>query len=120
MTIGKVKWFNNAKGYGFILRDGSEEDLFAHFSSIQMEGYRTLKAGQNVEFEIAEGPKGLCAINIGPIDIEKSADSSPNDDSKTQDNVSVSVQSVDLDGDPNPVIKEMAIEDIPEEINEAG
>jgi CspA family cold shock protein len=64
MAIGTVKWFNNAKGYGFILPDGGGDDLFAHFSSIQMEGYKTLKAGQAVCFEIIEGPKGLQATNI--------------------------------------------------------
>lgn len=64
MAIGTVKWFNNAKGYGFILPDGGGEDLFAHYSSIQMNGYKTLKAGQPVEFEIIEGPKGLQATNI--------------------------------------------------------
>jgi CspA family cold shock protein len=65
MVSGKVKWFNNAKGYGFILADGrDDEDLFAHFSAIQMEGYKTLKAGQVVCFDIIQGPKGLHAINI--------------------------------------------------------
>jgi CspA family cold shock protein len=64
MAFGTVKWFNNAKGYGFILPEGGGDDLFAHYSSIQMEGYKTLKAGQPVEFEIVEGPKGLQATNI--------------------------------------------------------
>lgn len=64
MATGKVKWFNNAKGYGFILPAEGGEDLFAHYSSIQMEGYKTLKAGQDVEFEILEGPKGSHAVNI--------------------------------------------------------
>ena len=68
MPTGRVKWFNNAKGYGFILPDDSEEDYFAHYSSIQMEGYRTLKAGQPVSFETLQGPKGTHAINIVPID----------------------------------------------------
>lgn len=65
MVSGKVKWFNNAKGYGFILADGrDDEDLFAHFSAIQMDGYKTLKAGQAVCFDIIQGPKGLHAVNI--------------------------------------------------------
>ena len=64
MATGKVKWFNNAKGYGFILAHTGGEDLFVHYSSIQMDGYRTLKAGQNVEFDIQQGPKGLHAVNI--------------------------------------------------------
>ncbi len=64
MPTGRVKWFNNAKGYGFILPQEGGEDYFAHYSSIQMEGYKTLKAGQLVEFEILEGEKGSHAINI--------------------------------------------------------
>ena len=64
VTSGKVKWFNNAKGYGFVLPEEGGEDLFVHYSAIQMEGYKTLKAGQEVQFEIAEGPKGLHAVNI--------------------------------------------------------
>ena len=64
MATGKVKWFNNAKGYGFITPDDGSEDLFAHFSSIEMEGFKTLKQGQEVNFEIADGPKGKQASNI--------------------------------------------------------
>ncbi|WP_369990896.1 cold shock domain-containing protein CspD [Pseudomonas xanthosomatis] len=64
MASGKVKWFNNAKGYGFINEDGKTEDLFAHYSTIRMDGYKTLKAGQSVVFEIIQGPKGLHATDI--------------------------------------------------------
>ena len=64
MASGKVKWFNNAKGYGFINEEGKSDDLFAHYSAIQMDGYKTLKAGQAVEFEIIQGPKGLHAGKI--------------------------------------------------------
>lgn len=64
MPTGTVKWFNNAKGYGFILADQGNEDLFAHYSAIKMDGYKTLKAGQQVSFEITKGDKGLHAINI--------------------------------------------------------
>lgn len=64
MPTGTVKWFNNAKGYGFILADEGGEDLFAHYSAIQMEGYKTLKAGQLVSFDITKGDKGLHAVNI--------------------------------------------------------
>jgi len=64
MASGKVKWFNNAKGYGFINEDGKTEDLFAHYSTIKMDGYKTLKAGQSVVFEITQGPKGLHATDI--------------------------------------------------------
>ncbi|MFI8482767.1 cold shock domain-containing protein CspD [Pseudomonas sp. NPDC078700] len=67
MLSGKVKWFNNAKGYGFIVADGGDEDLFAHYSAIQMDGYKTLKAGQPVSFDIIQGPKGLHAVNINNV-----------------------------------------------------
>ena len=69
MQTGKVKWFNNAKGYGFILSDAHNEDLFAHYSAIQSEGYRSLKAGQLVEFETQPGPKGTHAVNIKTIEV---------------------------------------------------
>ncbi|RMF13323.1 MAG: cold-shock protein [Gammaproteobacteria bacterium] len=73
MPQGKVKWFNNAKGYGFIIADEAypelaNEDLFVHFSSIQMEGYKTLKAGQRVQFETQPSGKGLHAVQIIPLD----------------------------------------------------
>lgn len=68
MACGKVKWFNNAKGFGFIVEDGSEIDIFAHYSTIVMDGYKTLKAGQDVTFELQQGPKGLHATNIAPND----------------------------------------------------
>lgn len=67
MSTGQVKWFNNAKGFGFILPDDGGDDLFAHYSSIGMEGYKTLKAGQLVSFDTVEGPKGLHAANIIPV-----------------------------------------------------
>ncbi|HWQ46417.1 MAG TPA: cold-shock protein [Longilinea sp.] len=61
--VGTVKWFNPAKGYGFIGRDKGE-DVFVHFSAITMEGYKTLKEGQKVEFSIEKGPKGLQAADV--------------------------------------------------------
>jgi CspA family cold shock protein len=64
MTTGIVKWFNNAKGYGFVKPDDREEDVFVHFSSIEMDGYKTLKEGQKVAFEISKGPKGLHAARV--------------------------------------------------------
>ncbi|MBT8149141.1 MAG: cold shock domain-containing protein [Pseudomonadales bacterium] len=64
MKSGVVKWFNNAKGYGFILSDDENKDVFAHYSSIDMDGYRTLRAGQCVAFEAIDGPKGLHAMSI--------------------------------------------------------
>jgi len=69
MQTGKVKWFNNAKGYGFILSDEGGEDMFAHYSSIQTEGYKTLKAGQSVEFDTKPSDQGTHAINITPLDM---------------------------------------------------
>jgi CspA family cold shock protein len=68
MSTGQVKWFNNAKGFGFILPDGGGGDLFAHYSAIGMDGYKTLKAGQIVTFDKIEGPKGLHAANIKAAD----------------------------------------------------
>lgn len=64
MATGTVKWFNDAKGYGFITPDDGGEDLFAHFSAIQMNGFKTLKEGQKVQFELVQGPKGKQASNI--------------------------------------------------------
>ncbi|MGA2110940.1 MAG: cold-shock protein [Anaerolineales bacterium] len=64
--IGTVKWFNATKGYGFIAREGGE-DVFVHFSAIQMEGYKKLEEGQQVEFSIENGPKGLQAANVIPV-----------------------------------------------------
>ncbi|MCS4282188.1 CspA family cold shock protein [Pseudomonas sp. BIGb0278] len=77
MTSGKVKWFNNAKGYGFINEDGKTEDLFAHYSAIVMDGYKTLKAGQLVKFEIIQGPKGLHAVNISDAKAEVKSSADP-------------------------------------------
>ena len=68
MAVGKVKWFNNAKGFGFIVPEDGGEDIFAHYSTIQMEGYRSLKAGQEVTFDVQQGPKGLHAENIGVVE----------------------------------------------------
>ena len=64
MATGSVKWFNNAKGYGFISPDVGETDVFAHFSAIDMDGYKTLKQGQKVEFDLIDGPRGLQATKI--------------------------------------------------------
>jgi CspA family cold shock protein len=63
MAIGTVKWFNDAKGYGFISQEGGE-DVFVHHTAIQMDGFRTLKEGERVEFDVTQGPKGLQAANV--------------------------------------------------------
>ncbi|OGW34706.1 MAG: cold-shock protein [Nitrospirae bacterium GWD2_57_9] len=64
MSTGKVKWFNESKGYGFIEPDGGGRDVFVHYSAIQGEGYKTLSEGQLVEFEITQGEKGPQAANV--------------------------------------------------------
>ena len=66
MATGSVKWFNDAKGYGFFTPDDGGEDLFAHFSAIKMDGFKTLKQGQRVTFDLKEGEKGKQADNIKP------------------------------------------------------
>jgi CspA family cold shock protein len=94
MATGKVKWFNNAKGYGFILPEDGSEDLFAHYSAINMDGYKTLKAGQDVQFDVVQGPKGLHAVNITEaaggelgvsVDFDLQDDRQDIDDSSTPD-----------------------------------
>ena len=67
MATGTVKWFNNAKGYGFVTPDQGDQDIFIHFSAICMDGYKTLKEGQKVQFELEEGPKGLHASNLQAV-----------------------------------------------------
>jgi cold shock protein len=70
MATGTVKWFNDAKGFGFIEPDQGGGDVFAHFSAIQMDGFRTLKQGSKVKYELTVGPKGMLAQNIQPITAE--------------------------------------------------
>ncbi|WP_020409734.1 cold-shock protein [Hahella ganghwensis] len=89
MPQGKVKWFNNAKGYGFIIADEGngdlcKEDLFVHFSSIQMEGYKTLKAGQAVAFEAQPSGKGFHAVNITPLDSPQRSEMTTAEDKSSQ------------------------------------
>ena len=66
MLNGTVKWFNNAKGFGFIVPGDGGEDVFVHFSTIESEGYKSLNEGQAVEFELTQGPKGRQATRVGP------------------------------------------------------
>jgi CspA family cold shock protein len=68
MATGTVKWFNDAKGFGFITPEDGGNDLFAHFSAIQGQGFKTLKEQQRVTFDVTSGPKGLQASNIRPAD----------------------------------------------------
>jgi CspA family cold shock protein len=68
MSIGTVKWFNEAKGFGFIAPEGGGEDLFAHFSAIQGQGFKTLRENQKVSFDVTTGPKGKQAANIRSVD----------------------------------------------------
>ncbi len=75
MPKGTVKWFNDAKGFGFIEPEGGGADVFAHFSAIQMDGFRTLKQGSQVTYDLVQGPKGDLAQNIRPVD--KAAESQP-------------------------------------------
>jgi len=66
MSTGKVKWFNDSKGFGFICPDDGGDDLFVHHSEIEMQGYASLQEGQAVEFEVGEGKKGPCATAVKP------------------------------------------------------
>jgi cold shock protein len=67
MSTGTVKWFNDEKGYGFIKPDDGGQDLFAHYSQIKAEGFKSLKENQKVEFEVTTGPRGRQASNIRPL-----------------------------------------------------
>ena len=67
MALGKVKWFNDAKGYGFIVHDDGR-DVFVHYSSIEGDGFRSLNQGQDVEYEVSEGPRGLHASHVRKLE----------------------------------------------------
>ena len=107
MTTGKVKWFNNAKGYGFILPDSGESDLFVHYSSIAMDGYKTLKAGQDVEFDMQEGPKGYHAVNIRAQHDEDAESSGASDASDADEETEVA----DAPREPEVTIEDVDVLD---------
>lgn len=67
MAVGRVKWFSNQKGYGFIVMDGCQDDIFVHHTAIQGDGFRTLDENQEVQFEVVEGDKGKQAVNVVKI-----------------------------------------------------
>ena len=73
MPFGTVKWFNDAKGFGFIEPEAGGADVFAHFSAIRMDGFRTLRQGGRVEFDLVDGPKGQLAQNIQPVEAQQQA-----------------------------------------------
>lgn len=82
MATGTVKWFNNAKGYGFIRPDTGGDDLFVHYSYIRMEGYKSLKAGQFVQFDIQASGNGFHAVNLAPLgEADKQAGGQARDES---------------------------------------
>ena len=122
MTTGKVKWFNNAKGYGFILPDSGESDLFVHYSSIAMDGYKTLKAGQDVEFDMQEGPKGFHAVNIraqqgadadaeieDPTEVESEVDDTPEVESEVDDTPEVESEVDDTPREPQVTLEDIDV-----------
>jgi cold shock protein len=92
MKVGTVKWFNDAKGFGFIEPSEGGEDVFAHFSAIQMEGFRTLQQGEAVHYELVQGPKGCLAQNIRSVNAASQASqSSQNQDAVPQVNQTATV-----------------------------
>ena len=84
MQYGKVKWFSNDKGYGFIELMDEEEDVFVHFTGINAEGFKTLREGQKVEFEIAEGARGPQATNVSVLEEDKQ---NSNDNDASQETI---------------------------------
>lgn len=124
--IGTVKWFSAPKGYGFIGREDGEDDVFVHFSAVQMEGYKRLKEGQEVEFSIEDGPKGLQASNVILFTSEDSTEVTSEDTPEEQTEEIIEDIPEDLPEDTLEDLPEEAIEDIsdepaedsPEEISE--
>lgn len=115
MATGKVKWFNNAKGYGFILPDEGGEDLFAHYSSIQMDGYKTLKAGQAVAFNVIEGPKGNHAVDIDYVDAGTDSAGALDTDAHTSTSSTATAEQ-SVDDDPLGAELQSLPQDMPESL----
>ena len=90
MATGSVKWFNNAKGYGFVRPDTGGDDLFVHYSYIQMDGYKSLKAGQFVQFDIQASGNGFHAVNLRSLNQHES--SSPHTSAEESPSASAVVQ----------------------------
>jgi CspA family cold shock protein len=86
MAKGIVKWFSNAKGYGFIAPEEGGDDIFAHFSAIDMDGYKSLRQGQKVLYEVSQGPKGLLAASINLDGSEIAADDTTSLGAETDSN----------------------------------
>jgi len=103
MKTGVVKWFNNAKGYGFILSDEGGHDVFAHYSSIEMDGYRTLRAGQCVAFDAIDGPKGLHAMSITIL--EEVTVTGVNQDAEKSDSAKSDIKVDEDQLTPDPIIE---------------
>ena len=116
--IGTVKWFSAPKGYGFIGREDGEDDVFVHFSAVQMEGYKRLKEGQEVEFSIEDGPKGLQASNVILFTSEDSTEVTSEDTPEEQTEEIIEDTPEDLPEEAIEDISDEPTEDSPEEISE--
>ncbi len=114
MQQGKVKWFNNTKGYGFIRPEEGGEDLFVHYSYIDMSGYKTLKAGQDVSFEIQQAPKGQHAVNVilhgNPDESDASCDTADRTESRLTESTLSIPDSAPIDGHSIPILTEVVAE----------
>jgi len=112
--VGTVKWFSAPKGYGFIGREDGEEDVFVHFSSIQMEGYKRLREGQKVEFSIEDGTKGLQATNVILAALSETQEAAPAEsvEEVTEELIEESVEEVTEE------LTEESAEEVTEELTE--
>jgi CspA family cold shock protein len=91
---GTVKWFNNAKGFGFITADeGADRDIFVHYSALNQDGYRTLREGDSVEFELVDGPKGPSASDVKCLEVREDSDSESGSESETESETETETES---------------------------